>query len=560
MTDSDLGPHQTRLERIRDRYLRHLPVDALTTGDAKTRALALQAAEPESTSEVSDAAADWAFLPRDDDRGAPLTAEDQQFQNLLDPVQSFIGLQDAGGLSSADVDAEQSLSTLFTALKRAQEGNVSQQLLDSGWHDAARAAKIIICNDHLSAAASIFELAREILLACASHRLPEPSPDPASFDSSQVWGIPAPRIESAGGLLMVATREDPVTDEVLGTITNLSADPSPEVRFQIARYLPLLRHSAEATWRLVDEMKGDASTAVLSTLASGLPRLTSSDTAERVSKDIQDLFVRGQEAVAGAEVLRNRCTLALATVYVWRGGEAAGDVLREKISSTIATTPEDFAQLALIVRDAYAHGDSPGDSQEAAIRARAIELSRILLESAGSALHVHVSRLGQSDNDSIMKRARSTAQIIDGIASDLYFASGAYEVHKGAEPRISSDRLDRLYRETAPLLNLLGDVPIANVTHHVLETLSVCIPFDPKGVFLRIAHTINAGKGGDYQLDSLGATLVVKLLERYLAEHRTLLQTDSECQKALIQILDIFVNAGWPEAHRLTYGLGEIFR
>lgn len=559
MTDPDLGSHQTRLERIRDRYLRHLPVDALTTSDAKTRALLLQAAEPASTSEASEAATDWTFLPRDD-RGTPLTAEDQDFQNLLDPVQSLIGLQDAGKLSSEEIDAEQSLSTLFTALKGAPEGDVSSQLLDSGWHDAARAATIIVSNDHLSATVSLFELARGILLACASHRLPEPSPDPASFDSSQVWGIPAPRIESAGGLLMVASRENPVTDEVLGTINDLSADPSPEVRFQVARYLPLLRHSGDATWRLVDEMKGDASTAVLSTLVSGLPRLTSSDTAERVSNNIRDLLVRGQAPVAGAEVLRNRCTLALATVYIWRGGETAGDILREKISSTLATAPEDFAQLALIVRDAYAHGDSSGDSREAAIRARAIEFSRILLESATSALNVHVSQLGQSDDDSIMKRARATAQIIDGIASDLYFASGAYEVHKGAEPRISSDRLDRLYRETAPLLDLLGEVPIANVTHHVLETLSVCIPFDPKGVFLRIAHTINAGKGGDYQLDSLGATLVVKLLERYLAEHRTLLQTNSECQTALIQILDVFVNAGWPEARRLTYGLEEIFR
>jgi hypothetical protein len=58
----------------------------------------------------------------------------------------------------------------------------------------------------------------------------------------------------------------------------------------------------------------------------------------------------------------------------------------------------------------------------------------------------------------------------------------------------------------------------------------------------------------------LAADLVVKLVEQYLAEYRALLREDAECRRTLIEILDVFVQAGWPTARRLTYRLEEIFR
>jgi hypothetical protein len=50
------------------------------------------------------------------------------------------------------------------------------------------------------------------------------------------------------------------------------------------------------------------------------------------------------------------------------------------------------------------------------------------------------------------------------------------------------------------------------------------------------------------------------LVERYLAEYRTIFREKAECRHVLIEILDIFVQAGWPSARRLTYRMEEIFR
>ncbi|QNJ90051.1 hypothetical protein HZU40_17220 [Mycolicibacterium fluoranthenivorans] len=530
----------------------------MTTDATKALAAELHAAEPSSAATSEMPTDRFAF--RNDHGNAPLSAEDQHLHDLRGPVISIADPQDT---TIAKTDVEQPLNDLFTALKGAHESSASPELVDLCWHDLTRAANTIVRDDELSSDTACFELARDILLATAVHRLPETRTDPASFDSAQSWSVPAPRAESAGGLLCVASREVPVSDEVLGAINVLSADPSPEVRFEIAKYLFLLRRSADAMWHLIDEMKDDISTAVLSNLASALSRAASPENTERVATAIRDLLEHGHSLAVspGTEQLRNNCMLALAALYIWHDSEMAREVVLERVSSSTESAPEDFAQMSRITRDAYAIGDGTSDGHsEAGIRARAIEFSRLMLESAISALDVHLSKVQDDAGDALKTRIRATAGIINGVASDLFIVSGAHEADKGREPEISPAQLKRLYEETAPLLDLLSEAPIAGVTHHVIETLSVCIPFNPKDVFQRFAHTVELGVQGDYQYDPLGAGLVVKVLKQYLSEHRSIFQTDSEAQEALIRVLDIFVDVGWPEANRLVFGLDDIFR
>jgi hypothetical protein len=89
-----------------------------------------------------------------------------------------------------------------------------------------------------------------------------------------------------------------------------------------------------------------------------------------------------------------------------------------------------------------------------------------------------------------------------------------------------------------------------SISHHLIETLEACVEFDTRGVLLRIARVVELGKAGNYQLESLAQGVVVRLVERYLAEYRSLFQRDAEARKALIGILDAFVAAGWPDARR----------
>ena len=58
----------------------------------------------------------------------------------------------------------------------------------------------------------------------------------------------------------------------------------------------------------------------------------------------------------------------------------------------------------------------------------------------------------------------------------------------------------------------------------------------------------------------MAAEYIVRIVERYLAEYRHLLQEDPEYRIALRKTLDAFVEAGWPAAQQLSYRLDEIFR
>ena len=68
------------------------------------------------------------------------------------------------------------------------------------------------------------------------------------------------------------------------------------------------------------------------------------------------------------------------------------------------------------------------------------------------------------------------------------------------------------------------------------------------------------GKRWNYQFEGLAADLIVRIVERYLAEYRSLLVENIECRTALRESLDVFVQAGWPAARRLSYRLDDIFR
>ncbi len=54
--------------------------------------------------------------------------------------------------------------------------------------------------------------------------------------------------------------------------------------------------------------------------------------------------------------------------------------------------------------------------------------------------------------------------------------------------------------------------------------------------------------------------VLIRIVRRYLADHREIFQSDEEAQKHLIGVLDTFLAAGSEDARRLVYGLDQIFR
>ncbi len=107
-------------------------------------------------------------------------------------------------------------------------------------------------------------------------------------------------------------------------------------------------------------------------------------------------------------------------------------------------------------------------------------------------------------------------------------------------------------------MELLAEFGYAQLVHHLLQTLEYLVQFDPVEVFLLIGKVVEKGKPGGYQYESLAIDLMVKVVERFIAEYRHHLQENEDCRRTLIEILDTFIEAS-PTARKLSYRLQEIY-
>ena len=118
----------------------------------------------------------------------------------------------------------------------------------------------------------------------------------------------------------------------------------------------------------------------------------------------------------------------------------------------------------------------------------------------------------------------------------------------------------RFLIECGPFIDQLATFRFPAILHRLLETLEFLVPADPERVFLQVGRIVQAGKQSGYQYEGPAVELIVRFVERYLAQYRYVFRENDECMKSLIAILDTFVQVGSPSTRRLVYRMEELFR
>jgi hypothetical protein len=114
--------------------------------------------------------------------------------------------------------------------------------------------------------------------------------------------------------------------------------------------------------------------------------------------------------------------------------------------------------------------------------------------------------------------------------------------------------------EIAPTLRRIGEHGGAHTVYYLIQLLEQLIESDPAGVFDLIAFAVlKGGQQTGYQFESMAADLIVKLVGRYLADHKEVFD-DPKSRTALVDTLETFVAAGWPSVRRLFYRLPELLQ
>lgn len=421
---------------------------------------------------------------------------------------------------------------------------------------------------------------RGILLKASTDPSPKVSKNELETeDHWPTWGWPAPRIDAARALLLLAYRIGRADRMVSAALLRLSRDKSHPLRFNMGERLAALEQAApKLMWQLIDRfIRYEHRFSVLEAVVLSLDRLW-----WRSPDAVKPRLARIAERAMRSASDDNHIHETLAHTYLFRFLRTGDADCEAFIDRLIAECDRPRASHAL---GAQLHNCRKGGwltagdavkivSEEEVMRQRTWAFFSKLLSVAQTKLQLHRKRLeelhavGQMETEEakrVKEAMNSSAQLVDGIAAQLYFASGAFaDKQNKDQDHLTEPQKRRYWKESESLFEALAAEMHPHTAHQLVEALHHLLPCSPRKVFLIAAKAITTSSRAGFQHESIAVSDVVRLIQRALADHREIFQSiagkQSDCLTALLKVLDLFVEAGWAEARQLTHRLEEIYR
>ena len=136
---------------------------------------------------------------------------------------------------------------------------------------------------------------------------------------------------------------------------------------------------------------------------------------------------------------------------------------------------------------------------------------------------------------------------------------GAAAGQRNSDPGLGHAGLDVFFRENTDLLMRIGEYAPPHTTYYLLQLVERLVDVDPAGAFDLAANSLRGGRRSGYENESLGVDLLVRLIGMFLADHKSIFEVP-ERRAALVDCLEVFLEAGWPAARRLLYRLPELIQ
>ncbi|MHB1462487.1 MAG: NACHT domain-containing protein [Armatimonadota bacterium] len=459
----------------------------------------------------------------------------------------------------------------FTDLKNSNE-------IDSVLSESL-ATKLGSCSSIISRVASSLDdsdcaLIREILLYCAVNDSPVYDPEHDKEFKFASWS-PAPRNEAAAGLPWLATIR-PDDGEVLEKIRDLADDRVPSVRLLVLTEIwRLWFKSHDCFWQIVDkQLVASENRIVLEVLLHSLRNVMANDlerSVDALSRLTVDMLSLDEKTERFAEAQSagylNDVAPHVTGLLLYHANDWARSVV-----NTLLENPAAFAgpldRLAFISLDTILPGDDHKDEISKDIVNRAISLLLEIIDAASSYIIDMNAGLGTRVNEQLASRMRACYLIINTIVRKCYIVLYRDEKVKGQTVNTAAtlDRM-KLYKMIRPLLERVlefattkdGGVMIASTAHEFMGILNGVLECDPANVLRMAATVVQTGIQAGYHLDQMAVQDVVTLVESSLADHRDILRQGQPLTD-ILNILDIFTDAGWNEAQKLVWRLDEVFR
>jgi hypothetical protein len=464
------------------------------------------------------------------------------------------------------------LSDAEAALSAARQSDADTQLVERLQDELIDACERLSAADGLRPDMAIAVFIRDALRRGASADRPEYRPeDDEQWDKDSAgWGSPTPRIDAAIGLMRLAGNPEMIDEEILEDITLLSNDPVPAVRYQVLANCARLYHTVPGLmWLLIERTcAAEPRTGILTHFCANVVLRLPRRDYERLEPLVRKLYRRCRRNETLRSVRRYCADFYLRAAL---GQSERRAVLYLK---AFADKPLAFSLEASTVvhhfRDLIRHSMADVAEENKRVRRWALAfLTRVVksvLECTSQLRDKHGNISFDQWPVEDVEDLRQLHQLAHSVATEVYFGSGAYDEKRGsgpaseeASPPSHTEKLELLV-EGNELFDALCNIEFVESVYDVLQTLEFLIEGDYARIIFLIARIVRGAERDGIQYESMAADLVVRIVERYLSEYGNLFRENSDARTALLDILDVFVGAGWPGATRLTYRLGEVFR
>jgi hypothetical protein len=382
------------------------------------------------------------------------------------------------------------------------------------------------------------------------------------FRSMVSWGGPSARTSAASGLMFLSRFDEIADAELSALVHTLARDPVGHVRYQIIERINFFARS-EPDWvwaELEHVIAADPSESVICGALAALSHISQldRDRAVGLANDVLSRF-----KAPGIEDLgrcREFATTFIFDTYIWTENSAARDFALALVTDIRSQSGYVKLFIARYSGELLAGNTLDAGDTKHGVRAKVLKLYRDALDGA-----VGIMTALSAENDptafSSWPAPRRTefqdmVSVLDEIA--LRFHLSVAGVHDATTAPLSPEQV-RFFREALPMLEKLTTAGFSQITHHLIQMLEAFIPVDPPETFKLIAHAVRTSERYGYGVESMASDLVVRIVERYLADHREVFAERTRLND-LMDCLDVFVQAGWPNAQALTFRLGEIWR
>jgi hypothetical protein len=486
-------------------------------------------------------------LPRNSQGVIATGPADAQLLAAVSPAEAFVRAHPNG------TPPAETLKTTLAILKKLHEAilaasSAGEQLREYSWQTLAAAA---IRLTHIESAVTDPTTAddlRKLLLE-------------ASRATGAGRAAQEARYNAVGGLLPYAMRGDAGATSTLLTLTK---DPAEAVRRRAIGLLPQLQSVAtDASWQAVEErVSNETDPKVLETLIGVVSSSFTPINPRRAHAALDAIASRAASAGDALAEVSAACLVASYFMWVFQGHEPSGESVLAAARKPVEHAPA-ICKMLSNSRKLLVLG--PADTPDPAAEVRRGRVVRFFeaVATASAASYVTLAQRFQSVKTEEQRAAPSGLYealwtVGHEAVTAVYYGTDAYEVGKAQKSGLTKGQRQRAWRELSPTMRALAQMNHPAISHSLIEGAATFATFDPPGVFLLIRDAVVAGTSAGLQYESLAADTVSNLVETYLADHRSLLQIALDLRKALLEVLQIFID--WPKAQRLVYRLDEIDR